>query len=244
MTNPKAVSSLLIYKRNVVCKDVLSYDVLLSEIRAVTRVVFFLGRQDYLRRFLIEASIHNMTNGEYVYICSEAYQLPTDTGNLSWAHRDPNDEITRAQQALGSVLMVHPYNPLFNASHKGYQLAERFQEKANCMLNLSRSTYDQPVRDALILASYSTVGFFAQVLNETLHSDGIELLRDGRAISSKFLQRLYQDGYSEIYMEESGIRHTRLMVSHFIKNTGIREGWHVSFPYSPTVHEENFTIDG
>ncbi|OQV23344.1 hypothetical protein BV898_02791 [Hypsibius exemplaris] len=220
MDNSNITSKMIIRRRNVMLRNTTSFRPLLDEMQPVARVVLFLARPDYLRRFLVEASTRNMTNGDYVYICAETYQLQKDFGNMSWAYGDTSDEIAR--EAFKSLLVVHPYDPQqLSGSQRGDQLADRCRKGAKDMFNLTYSSYDQPMRD--VLAGYSTVALFAKVLNETLSSDGINFIRDGRALSGRFLGRMFQDGLSDIYIDNSGIRHTQLVVSHFTGNMSERE---------------------
>ncbi|OQV20906.1 hypothetical protein BV898_04981 [Hypsibius exemplaris] len=203
--------SSLIHKYSIASRTRETFRDVLSYFRTISRVLFFLGRADLLRRLLIEASSLNMTNGEFVYVYTEPYPRFNGFGVLSWQYGDDHDKAAR--EAFGSLLIIHPLTALSDISEKAVQYGSRFRKSANCNYNISYAAVDQPIRE--VLTSYSTVSMFAQVLNETLHQTGTLSLHDGRQLSRRFLNRTFQDGLVELVMDEDGARRVILAVSHY-----------------------------
>ncbi|OQV17320.1 hypothetical protein BV898_08569 [Hypsibius exemplaris] len=205
-------SAFTLFPRAIRSKTVKTYDWYLDDFHNRSRVMIFLAHGTQVRKFMIEASLRNMTNGEYAYICLEPspYKL---YGNLSWRYDDSNDSVAR--EAFRSVFIVHPNYTLQADSPEAAELAAGFRLRAKQNWNLSYTEDDQPRYE--VLTGYSTVAMFAQVLNETFGTNGGGL-PDATQISRRFLNRTFRDNYTNMFIDETGLRRLNLAVSQAGQN--------------------------
>ncbi|OQV13598.1 hypothetical protein BV898_12141 [Hypsibius exemplaris] len=202
-----------------------SYLAVLDEFVTMSRILVFLGRAEKLRKLLVEASVRNMTAGDFVYLWDEPYPYPPSYGNLSWSL--PNDtDNSVAREAFRSLFVLGPYDLDESSASSlitGQLLLDQLRTRALQTYRVPAGTpFTLPVRD--VLTSYSTVLILAQVLNESLHEDRLNCVSDAHWFLQQFLNRTFTiPGGFKVYVDPTGTRRVPLGLSHFAGPIPVRQ---------------------
>ncbi|OQV14514.1 hypothetical protein BV898_11236 [Hypsibius exemplaris] len=224
-------------KRYIQAKELASFDEFLREFKRESRVMIFLGRENFIRRLMVDAAALNMTNGEFVYLCDGSFPNSRTYGDLQW--RIPGEDAVNqmAREAFRSLLLVHPYETTdIPAALKKSELVNSFRLQAKQRYNVNMA--DQVLPE--ILSSYVNIFMFAQILNETLVTFGEARLHDGQWLSERFLKRAFiaPGGLTDIYVDENGFRQAPLAISYFEGKNSTREVVFIrSHEYGPNLWE-------
>ncbi|OQV17290.1 hypothetical protein BV898_08688 [Hypsibius exemplaris] len=213
-----APSTFTVIKRDITSRSLerssQGYNSILGDFTTLSRVMIFFGRADHLRRMLIDAWHRNMTNGEYVYVAwgtDDASKQPR-VGNSTWSYGDHFDEVAR--RAFGSLLVVQQVEPIYTVQYKAdlEDFLAELRRRARVLFDTSYTASEQPSQE--VLSSYASIGMLAQVLNESLASNGEASLRDALTLGGMFLNRTFHNRFAELHIDRTGIRRRPQSVVH------------------------------
>ncbi|OWA50056.1 putative Atrial natriuretic peptide receptor 3 [Hypsibius exemplaris] len=183
---------------------------ILTHFRSASRVMIFLGHGQPLRQLMLKASELSMTNGEYAYIAMEIFESPL-FGRFTWQYGDEDDQ--RAKEAFRSVLLLGPDVSIYDAP--SVDLVDEWKRRSAVTFNVSYRDLNP-----YVMASYSSVIMFGNVLKETISGDPMFDLRDGAEFAKRFLNRTFKLDYTEVFIDEAGERRTDLAVRSINATTG------------------------
>ncbi|XP_055327424.1 atrial natriuretic peptide receptor 1-like [Paramacrobiotus metropolitanus] len=169
-------------------------------ISEVSRVVFIFGSGQRFRKIMIEAYRQNLTNGDYVFLFPILQMQglpPALQDSYSWKYNDADDPVVF--EAFRSVVLISHVIEFPEDPVPGFRLAvmEAAREKYNF-------TYPNNMIPSNLYPSYEMYQLFAEVLNETLQSNGS--LKDGYEFAKRFLNRTFVLSTGPLFIDELGER--------------------------------------
>ncbi|OQV26234.1 hypothetical protein BV898_00352 [Hypsibius exemplaris] len=177
---------------------------LLASARLITRVMWFMGDSNSLRRFLVVASDLGMTNGDFIYLTVVTASNVKLFGNWTWNYYDNDDE--KARLAYQAVLHMEMSQPPTGQSG---------QSLINTWRNLSTLPSNELTLQFLA-STHAAFHLLGEVLTQAVAaSHNRNDLENGTLLASQFFNRSFEVETGVIKINHFGARLTTVSIKQF-----------------------------